>query len=465
MDRKTLLVTLILVTLAAASAKAQQPPLTPGVVIEKVVSLDDPAKSYALYLPSAYIPERKFPILYCFDPMARGSVPVARFKEAAEKFNYIVVGSNNSCNGPQPISDIVRNLWDDTHKRFSIDEQRIYLAGFSGGARVATSVGFWLKDRIAGVIACGAGFPTNVPPSTPRAFVLFGAAGLEDFNNSELQTLFRALEGSIPATRLTVFDGGHSWLPAELAMTALEWFEIQAMRSGSKARDQAWLQKTFAATLAKARAADEAKNGYDAYLTYAAAAQDYQGLLDVTELQKRVADLKNTKEVRDGIRRQQEMGDEQKRRVQQIHNLIAASTNGADSLVEMREALREQRKAAEATEPSFNRTVAKRVITSLLIEFFELGNSELSQKNYDKAVSYYSICTEIQPENPRAFYNLGRAYALKQDRRKAISALQTAAEKGLASPADLAVPDFASLQSEKRFQEILELVKQNEAKK
>jgi hypothetical protein len=54
---------------------------------------------------------------------------VARFKDAAEKYGYIVVGSNNSRNGPQPLSEIVRDLSADTHARFSIDDQRIYLAG------------------------------------------------------------------------------------------------------------------------------------------------------------------------------------------------------------------------------------------------------------------------------------------------------------------------------------------------
>jgi poly(3-hydroxybutyrate) depolymerase len=448
-----------------AKAQQVQPELTRGVVIEKLVSLKDPSKSYALYLPDSYTPQRAFPILYCFDPMARGAVPVTRFKDAAEKFNYIVVGSNNSRNGPnQPIADIVRDLWDDTHARLSIDEKRVYLAGFSGGARVATSVAFWLKDRVAGVIACGGGFPPNTAPSTPRSFVLFGTAGTEDFNNLEMQTLFRTLEGSSPAVRLSVFEGGHSWLPSDLAMEAFEWFEIHAIRNGAKPRDQAWLEQTFNANVAKARAADEAKNRYDAYLRYLAVSQDFQGLLDVANVQSKVTELKSTKEVRDGLKREKEMGEAQQRRVQSIHALIAASNSGAESLVELRDALRDVRQAAGASQPSVNRTVAKRVISSLLIEFFELGNNELAQKNYDRATNYFRICTEIQPDNPRGYFYLGRVYALNKDRSKAISALQTAAGKGFASPADLAVADFAELQSDKRFLEILDLVKQNQGK-
>src|SRR5882757_2261698 len=94
-----------------ASNPVQRDDLAAGVVIEKVTSSSDPTQSYALYLPSTYTPTRKFPILYCFDPGARGAFPVNRFKEAAEKYNYIVVGSNISRNfATQPLSKTMSNL-------------------------------------------------------------------------------------------------------------------------------------------------------------------------------------------------------------------------------------------------------------------------------------------------------------------------------------------------------------------
>jgi len=75
-----------------------QAPLPQGQVVAKVPCRADPAQSYALYLPSNYGPEKPWPILYAFDPGARGNVPVEEFKGAAEEYGYIVVGSNNSRN-------------------------------------------------------------------------------------------------------------------------------------------------------------------------------------------------------------------------------------------------------------------------------------------------------------------------------------------------------------------------------
>src|SRR6266850_1077717 len=93
----------------------QTNPIPRGKVIEKVVCAANPAQRYALYLPSNYTPVRAWPILYAFDPGARGSIPVNRFQEAAEKYGWIIAGSNNSRNGPmQPSREAFEAMWDDT---------------------------------------------------------------------------------------------------------------------------------------------------------------------------------------------------------------------------------------------------------------------------------------------------------------------------------------------------------------
>ncbi|MDH5707077.1 MAG: hypothetical protein OEZ45_13775, partial [Candidatus Aminicenantes bacterium] len=93
-----------------------------GEIIEKVVCEDKPEQSYTLFLPSAYIPEKTWPILYAFDPGARGRVPLEHFKDAAEKYGYIVAASNNSRNGPWGVVfRAAEAVWSDTNARFSID--------------------------------------------------------------------------------------------------------------------------------------------------------------------------------------------------------------------------------------------------------------------------------------------------------------------------------------------------------
>jgi len=54
-----------------------------GVVIPKVICVRHAGQSYTLYLPSDYSRKKLWPIVYAFDPLARGSLPVALMKEAA----------------------------------------------------------------------------------------------------------------------------------------------------------------------------------------------------------------------------------------------------------------------------------------------------------------------------------------------------------------------------------------------
>ena len=57
----------------AAVARADEP-LPRGRVIEKIVCKSAPDQSYALYLPAAYTPEKRWPVLYALDARGREGV-------------------------------------------------------------------------------------------------------------------------------------------------------------------------------------------------------------------------------------------------------------------------------------------------------------------------------------------------------------------------------------------------------
>src|SRR5262245_16619855 len=67
-----------------------------GQVAEKIVSRSDPAMSYALYLPSNYNANRKWPLLVAMDPRGRALIPMELYREVAEELGYIVVSSYNT---------------------------------------------------------------------------------------------------------------------------------------------------------------------------------------------------------------------------------------------------------------------------------------------------------------------------------------------------------------------------------
>src|SRR5690349_6772025 len=158
-------VMVVLLAHATAYSGTQTESIPKGQIVERIEALSDSSQSYALYLPSNYTADRKWPVLYAFDPGARGRIPVERFKAAAEKYGWIVVGSNNSRNGPLEGAVKAWNaMQTDTHQRFAIDDERMYGTGFSGGARAAVRIAIACKC-LAGVMANGAGFPIDLAPS------------------------------------------------------------------------------------------------------------------------------------------------------------------------------------------------------------------------------------------------------------------------------------------------------------
>ncbi len=168
--------------------------LQTGIILPKVVAHAKPEQSYALCLPSAYSPDKRWPIIYAFDPGARGSVPVELMKEAAERHGYILVGSNNSRNGSWKMeAEAAEAIVQDTDARLSIDDRSVYFAGFSGGARVAAQIAQVCKCA-AGVLLNGAGFHPMAFESKEAPFVVFAAVGTFDFNYPELVSTDDELE-------------------------------------------------------------------------------------------------------------------------------------------------------------------------------------------------------------------------------------------------------------------------------
>jgi dienelactone hydrolase len=352
---------------AISHVHAQVPPT--GQIVDKVVCEARPDQSYALYLPSRYTPERKWPILYAFDPVARGRVPVERFQDAAEKYGYIVVGSHNSRNGPWQVSrDAMQAMWDDTQRRWPIDPKRIYATGFSGGARVATMFALTVPD-FAGVIACGGGFPeSKTPKKLPFSF--FGIAGTEDFNYPEMKQVQRDLDAQKAPNRFEIFDGPHRWCPSPLCTEAIEWMELMAMKTGRRTVDPDLVNALLDRTLSRLHHFESGGDLPALYRAYAAAAVDFQGLKDVADFAQRAARLKNSKEVRDAEKRDRQVDERQER----LRVELTQSDAGQQKRI-----VEDLRKKAAAEEDSVDRRVARRVLAGYNISLRERNGATEKQ--------------------------------------------------------------------------------------
>jgi predicted esterase len=429
-------------TLAQDATAAASRELPRGSVIERVACAGAPGQSYALYLPSTYTPDRAWPILYAFDPGGQGARPVKLAAGPAERFGWIVAGSNNSRNGPMPeIQAAVKALVEDTGTRFAIDERRVYATGFSGGARVATGLAMGCRGCVAGVFAQGAGLPAGVANAGALDAAWFAAAGERDLNYAELVQLEQELLKRGARQRFRVFAGGHEWAPVSVWDEALEWFELLAMQDGRRPRDSAFAASLFQKASARAAAFRERGELLDERREVEAIVRDF-GAADTAAASARLKELAASPAYRKALDRQRNAIDEQARITAGLGDallkLAATPDEGrAEAVLRAnRDASELQRDLASAKDPE-RRLVHERALSQVYIQAMEAARGALRQQRTDSALELFEIAGTLRPQAPQP--QLGRAQAQAAAGRKAdaVRSLRRALELGL-SPQDLA---------------------------
>jgi poly(3-hydroxybutyrate) depolymerase len=414
-----------------------------GRVLDKVECEAHPGQSYALYVPSYYAKERRWPAIFCFDASARGHMPVERLRDAAEKYGYIVAGSLNSRNGPwADNAAAAKAMIEDVTAHFSIDRQRVYTTGVSGGARVATTIA--MSGYAKGVIACAAGFPTldsGIPKSVP--FVFFGTAGVEDFNYGEMRRLETELEERKAVHRIVFFDGGHSWAPPELMAEAVEWLELQAMRSGKRSKDDAFI----AANFQKRRRVVPERPALDRWRALKSLVADFENLRDVTSLTAEAKTLGTSREVLEALKAEHALAVREDELVSELGRAALESTRRKQKLAA------DLRKKAEAPEDSGERQMVRRAIASFSSMARETVRGLLEEADYERAEGMLEMAVALRPDQARTLYDLARVRAFNRNKQGALEALEQAVDAGFRDVFRAENDEaFTRLQDHTRFQ-------------
>ncbi len=108
-----------------------------SLVISEIKCTSDTTQQYYIILPEDYNGQRSYPLIIVFDPHGNGKPAAEKFKTAVADFGYIVAASNTIRNGYPSVEYALKLLYDDLIRRFKINSERVYAAGFSGGGRVA----------------------------------------------------------------------------------------------------------------------------------------------------------------------------------------------------------------------------------------------------------------------------------------------------------------------------------------
>lgn len=430
--------------------------LPKGKVVDKVECAATPGETYALYLPSGYTADRAWPVLYILDPRARGALAAEKFRAAAEKHGYILASSNSSQSdvAGDPNTKAMRAMWTDTHSRFQIADRRTYAAGFSGTVRAAINLARAVPGTLAGIVGAGAGYPFEAPPRKGDPFVFFGTIGDKDFNWYEMMDLEPRLVSAGVTHRIETFDGIHQWPPEPLAIRALDWMELQAMKAGTRAKDPALVEALWKDAQERARSAESGGDLFQAHRVWSGAAADFAGLRDTAEAAGKATALAANPALQREIKDREARLKKDKEFLAKAPQALASSS--ASSAVSALK-IQDLRKRAESGATADERLSAQRVLNTLAVQTgFYLPQQQTANKQWDRAIFFLTVAAEIDPEDASVFYSRAAAYAQKGDRKRAVADLRQAVEKGYKDlPALEKDPAFDSVRQDEGYKEVV----------
>ncbi len=454
------------IALVYADAGGQEVPS--GKLIESVACAADAAQSYALYLPSDFDPETTWPVLILFDAGARGPMAVEAFREAAEVFGWIVACSNNSQNGPVQDNDrATRAVCADLQKRFPLDPRRVYVAGFSGGARVASRFPQVMGRGVAGIIGCGAGLSLDIKPESLKAAAYFGVAGLADFNYGEMKALDAAFDPIGLPHRFLFFEGIHEWPAPATCIRAVGWMEVGAMKAGLRPKDEALIAGVIGRELEEAGALEAAGRVFRAVESLETVRYLAEGLQEVPGLAARIAGLRSGKAFGDFIaaeKKRDKRNEVFRAGFSRAFGAVEDAETGGRAavgpvLMEMHigSLKREARNAKDIED----RGLASRLLFEFSFAAQSRGGDLFRQGDLARAGAYFDLaidaCEEGLPRQKYLYFSRAVIACQAGEKKQALGFLESAVEKGFSDVEALETnKNLESIKTTDRFREIME---------
>jgi predicted Zn-dependent protease len=271
--------------------------------------------------------------------------------------------------------------------------------------------------------------PSGLPARS--SFRVFGAAGIDDFANSDVRLMSDSLARRGVPNRFREFAGGHEWLPADAAEEALQFLAGQLPPAPATGTQEAvaWKTRLDGLVARLSQASDEAPNrratGFraqpdgSAYPT-TVAAKNGDAMANVSGLPQ------------DDLYRRQS-------RKQIIAQLLDDSERPKDTL---------------------NRRLARQALAYIYMTNSELAARLMEAAKYEDAAQYLEVAALARPKDAGLWYSLAVARAASGNKSKALDALRIAASNGFGDVADIErEPLLNSIRGDRKYASVLKMMK------
>jgi hypothetical protein len=338
-------------------------------------------------------------------------------------------------------------------EKINIDPRRIYVCGFSGGSRVASSVAIF-DGSVNCVIGMGAGFPFLSAPIRNH-FDYIGFVGNQDFNMNELVALDSAMANSTIRHQLIIFNGKHEWAPADVAEDAFVYLEVNAMKDGLIAKNDTLFKNFIAKNEREIKNASQSKNIYAEFILCKKFLNYLDGLADVSSYKKRIVQLNNSDALKKIIEKKSELAKEELKRQEAYRNNFVLK-----DLQWWENEIRNLNNTEKNKGDEENFLMSKRLLGYLgLLAYMQSSVSLQSTEHsgLEWAEKFLKIYQMADPENSEHQYLFAELYARKKENTKALFYLKNAIKLGFNDIARIkADSSFWALKNNPEYKQLIE---------
>ena len=438
-------------------ASAQKDEFVKSEIIDSIFVGNNTNETFTLYLPKQFKHSELSPIVFIFEPGGRGKIGIKPFIKAAEKYGYILVCSNNSKNGPYDLNfEIANRIFSKIFSEFNIDKTRVYTAGFSGGSRLAASIAV-LTNQIQGVIACGAGFSTNIGhvPYTD-SFSYAAIVGDEDMNFNEMYSTKALLNRLKISNELFVYNFNHKWPSQDQILIAFDWLQLEAYKKGLIPLNEDSIKKSYTIHYQKAKKNEidnellSAHEGYDRIL------RNFKKYFILDSIEDKIKGFKKNKfyrnekqQLQNNFKQEEVLSNKFVKRFNEDFRNKKYDIKWWES--EINKLKKNIEKGIPSRKKMLNRLQYK--IFALAIETVNVGKNI---EHIDQSIFCHDICILIYPNYPRPYFRQIENYINKNNSMVALNYLEKLLKTGYN---DIEAINnnkaLKSLHSNKRFIELM----------
>lgn len=217
------------------TSSSQDIALKKGAVVDSLPVSEDLTESFAMFLPRNYSEDKKWPIIFVFDPEGRGINSARLFSQAAGDQGFLIVASNSISSKDSLVINLERasRLLEKVILSFPVEMNRVYTAGLGHGALVASSLPA-IYPKIRGILAVEELWMNkkfiNQNDYNPS---IVGFAAYKSDAVNKLNEYKHILNSKDYNYLIYKYEDDNNWPSANLIAHGLGAFTLQAMQDNS----------------------------------------------------------------------------------------------------------------------------------------------------------------------------------------------------------------------------------------